>query len=158
MAEQHRPGYELPLLLLAGFRAIVDDLHAALAEQGHPGARPMHGFVLQAIAGGAHTAVELGRALGVSKQAAGKTIDALVELGYLSRTTDPADGRRRLVELTGTGEDLLRRSAAIFEGIRDRWSERLGAERLAALEDDLRALVPAGGVQVDTPGWFGAAP
>jgi hypothetical protein len=42
-------GYELPLLLFAGFRSVLDDLHAELARRGHPDMRPAHGFALQAI-------------------------------------------------------------------------------------------------------------
>ena len=29
------PGFELPLLLLAGFRTLIDQLHAELATRGH---------------------------------------------------------------------------------------------------------------------------
>ncbi|NUL07810.1 MarR family transcriptional regulator, partial [Streptomyces lunaelactis] len=75
------PGYELPLLLFAGFRSLIDRLHAELAEQGHPDVRPAYGFAMQAIGAGGATASEVGRRLGVSKQAAGKTVDRLVALG-----------------------------------------------------------------------------
>ncbi|WP_425569417.1 MarR family transcriptional regulator [Nonomuraea salmonea] len=44
---------------------------------------------MQAIGPDGTTAVELGRALGVSKQAAGKTIDTLESAGYVERTADP---------------------------------------------------------------------
>src|SRR4051794_33509669 len=76
------PGWQLPLLLFSGFRALIDDLHAELARQGHPDARPAHGFALQAIGPDGVTASDLGRRLGISKQAAGKTVDHLVRLGY----------------------------------------------------------------------------
>ena len=48
-AEPDPPGFELPLLLFAGFRALIDALHAELAVQGHPGVRPAYGFAMQAI-------------------------------------------------------------------------------------------------------------
>ena len=76
-------GFELPVLLFAGFRSIIDELHAELARRGHPDLRPAHGFALQAIGPGGATAAETGRRLGISKQAAGKTIDRLEELGYV---------------------------------------------------------------------------
>ena len=88
MSSDDRPGFELPLRLLLGFRVLIDDLHAELARRGHPDLRPMHGFVLQAIGPGT-TAADLGRALGVSKQAAGKTLDGLAKLGSSSRSTSP---------------------------------------------------------------------
>ncbi|MGW4500710.1 MarR family winged helix-turn-helix transcriptional regulator [Micromonospora sp. NPDC004336] len=153
-ADPDRPGFLLPLLLLAGFRTLIDDLHAELARQGHPELRPLHGFVLQAVGGGT-TATELGQRLGVSKQAAGKTVDRLVALGYLERADDPRDARRKLVRVTTHGLDGLRRSAEVFDRLRQRWADTLGADRVAALEDDLRAVTPANPFRLDVPGWFG---
>jgi DNA-binding MarR family transcriptional regulator len=150
-----RAPHELPLLLLAGFRTLVDALHAELAGQGHPGARPVHGFVLQAVGPAGATAADLGRRLGVSKQAAGKHVDALVRLGYVRVDPDPADGRRRVVRRTDRGADLLDRSARVFGELRGRWAAALGADRLRALEDDLRRVTPEAVLRVDVPGWFG---
>ncbi|MFI7439227.1 MarR family winged helix-turn-helix transcriptional regulator [Nonomuraea indica] len=148
------PGFELPLLLLLGFRVLIDELHAELARQGHPELRPMHGFVMQAIGRGT-TAVELGRTLGVSKQAAGKTIETLERAGYVERAVDPADTRRKLVRLTPRGLDALRLSAHGFDTLRRRWADELGEERLLALEADLRKVTPPDLFRLDTPGWFG---
>ncbi|MFI0411352.1 MarR family winged helix-turn-helix transcriptional regulator [Actinomadura sp. 3N508] len=151
------PGYELPLRLFLAFRVIIDEVHAELAEQGHPGLRPMHGFVFQAIGPDGTTAVELGRRLGVSKQAAGKMIESLERAGYVERAADPADARRKLVRLTAHGVDSLARSARIFDRVRDDWVERLGAGRVRALEDDLRRVTPDDPWRLDVPGWFGSA-
>ncbi|EFL26204.1 LOW QUALITY PROTEIN: MarR family transcriptional regulator, partial [Streptomyces himastatinicus ATCC 53653] len=124
-------GFELPLLLFAGFRTLIDQLHAELARQGHPDVRPAYGFALQAIGRGGATASELGRLLGVSKQAAGKTVDRLVALGYAERADDPADARRKVIRLTPHGVDALARSAAIFEQLRAQWATALGPARRA---------------------------
>ncbi|MBG0814553.1 MarR family winged helix-turn-helix transcriptional regulator [Planomonospora sp. ID82291] len=149
------PGFELPLRLFLGFRVLIDELHAELARQGHPDMRPMHGFVLQAILRGGDTAVELGRTLGVSKQAAGKTIETLERLGYVERATDPRDTRRKIVRLTGRGADSLALSARIFDDLRRRWADEIGEERLRALEADLRRVTPPDVLRLDVPGWFG---
>ena len=148
------PGFELPLLLFSAFRGIIDRLHAELAQQGHPDVRPAYGFAMQAIGLEGATASQLGRKLGISKQAAGKTVDRLVDLGYAERSDDPADGRRKLVRLTPRGIDSLARSAAIFDGLRARWAASLAPGRLRELESDLRALVPEDGFRLDAAGWF----
>jgi DNA-binding MarR family transcriptional regulator len=153
---QDPPGFELPLLLFGAFRGIIDRLHAELARQGHPDVRPAYGFAMQAIGLDGATASELGRRLGISKQAAGKTVDRLVELGYAERSDDPADGRRKLVRLTPRGLDSLARSAVIFDRLRADWVASLGRARLRELESDLRALVPADGFRLDVAGWFGS--
>ena len=150
------PGFELPLRLLLGFRVLIDDLHAELARQGHPNVRPLHGFVFQAIGPHGTTAAELGRRLGISKQAAGKTIDALERLGYVQRGVDPRDTRRKVAHLTERGVDCLRRSARIFDDLRAHWASTLGPERLRALEADLRKMTPDV-FRLDVPGWFGGS-
>ncbi|MGW0732928.1 MarR family winged helix-turn-helix transcriptional regulator [Streptomyces sp. NPDC002851] len=159
-------GFELPLLLFNGFRKIIDDLHTELARQGHPDIRPAHGFALQAIGwdndsgtgtgsgpGGTSTS-EIGRRLGVSKQAAGKTVDRLIELGYAERSDDPQDARRKLVRLTPHGLDALRRSAAILDDLHAEWATHLGNRRLSALEDALRHRAPLDSFRLDASAWL----
>ena len=148
-------GYELPLLLLAGFRAVIDEAHAELAARGHPELRPAHGFAMQAIGTFGATAADVGRRLGVSKQAAGKTIDRLAELGYVERGGQAADRRRKLVRLTPRGTEALALSAEAFAHVRARWADLLGADRVAALEADLRAAAPGQALRLDFPGWLG---
>lgn len=148
-------GYELPLLLLAGFRTLIDRLHAELARQGHPDVRPAHGFAMQAVGIAGATASEVGRRLGVSKQAAGKTIDRLVTLGYAERADDPSDARRKIVRLTPRGFDVLARSASVFDRLRAEWGRALGEPELRALEDALRTVVPSEAFRLDAAGWLG---
>lgn len=155
MADAEPAGYELPLLLFAGFRSLIDRLHAELAERGHPGVRPSYGFAMQAIGVRGATASELGRRLGVSKQAAGKTVGRLAELGYVERVGDPTDARRTLIRLTPRGVDSLATAAEIFDRLRADWVATLGADRVAELESSLRTVVPDAGFPVDVPGWFG---
>jgi DNA-binding MarR family transcriptional regulator len=150
------PGFVLPLLLFAGFRTIIDRLHAELAEQGHPDVRPAHGFALQAVGLDGATASDIGRRLGISKQAAGKTTDRLTALGYVERVDDAQDGRRKLIRLTARGLDVLTRSAVIFEQLHAEWATTIGDRRLADVETALRMVVPADGFRLDVPGWFGS--
>ncbi len=148
------PGFELPLLLLGGFRVLIDRLHAELGRRGYPDMRPAHGFVMQAIGPAGATGTELGQRLGVSKQAAGKTVDRLVALGYAERGDDAGDGRRKLIRLTPRGIDSLIESARVFDDLRAEWVVTLGAERVAELESALRTMVPGPRFRVDVPGWF----
>lgn len=154
MAEPGRPGFELPLLLFAGFRTLIDRLNAELAEHGHPDVRPAHGFALQAIGRGGDTAGELGRRLGVSKQAAGKTVERLERLGYVERVGDPADARRKRIRLTGRGTEVLSLSAGILERLHREWAAELGGERLRDLEDALAAVASVEPLRLDAQAWF----
>lgn len=149
-------GYELPLLLFGGFRAIIDELHAELARRGHPDLRPAHGFAMQAIGFGGATATDIGRRLGISKQAAGKTVERLEALGYAERAADEADRRRKLIRLTPRGIAALTQLAMIFGDIRARWARTLGPAQLDNLEASLRTMVSGDTFRLDVPGWFGA--
>ena len=157
MTSRAAAGYELPLLLFGGFRAIIDELHGELARRGHRDLRPAHGFAMQAIGFRGATASEVGRRLGISKQAAGKTIERLEALGYAQRAGDSADRRRKLTRLTPRGVAALTLSAEIFGDIRDRWARTLGDDRVADLEASLRTMVPGETFRLDVPGWFGAS-
>ena len=156
MSNDGSAGFELPLLLFAGFRAIIDELHAELARLGHPDLRPAHGFAMQAIGFGGATASDIGRRLGISKQAAGKTVERLEARGSARRAGDDADPRRKLVRLTPRGIAALTQSAMIFGDIRDRWAQALGPARLDDVEASLRTMVPGETFRLDVPGWFGA--
>jgi DNA-binding MarR family transcriptional regulator len=149
-----RSGADLALLLLGGFRSLVDEATGELALRGYPDVRPVHDFAMRAIAAGADNASELGRRLSVSKQAAAKTIAVLQERGYVARDTDPLDARRKRLQVTELGFDVLRQGEAIFDELRDRWERQIGSTELESLEANLTALVGGSPIRFDTPGWI----
>ena len=146
--------WELPLVLLGALRAHLDESHRRLAERGHPDTRPVHGFALQAVGAGA-TATEVAGRLGVSKQAAAKTLGLLEQQGYVERAVDATDARRKVVRPTERGQDFLRQSVAVFEEIRAEWADRVGAERLEALHRDLWVLGADSARRLDLQSWLG---
>lgn len=148
------PGSDLPLLMLLGFRALIDDVHTDLAEAGHAGFRPLHGVTFKAIGDGV-TASELGRRLGVSKQAAGKTIEGLERDGYVERVADPADARSKIIRMTPRGAEVQQLAFEAMARLRARWAERLGEEQMAAIEAGLREMTADREMKFDIPGWFG---
>lgn len=142
-------GAELALLLLDGFHSMADEVHAELAHRGHEGVRPGHEFALRAIDAGADTASELGRRLSVSKQAAAKTIAALQQLGYVIREADPDDARRKRVQVTPRGHEMMTIGGALFDEVRNRWAAQIGVRQLDALEVHLARLVEHRPVSAD---------
>jgi DNA-binding MarR family transcriptional regulator len=149
-----RSGADLALLLLGGFRTLVDAAHAELAQRGHEDVRPVHDFAMRAIAAGADSASELGRRLSITKQSAAKTIAVLQERGYVTRDTDPRDGRRKRLQVTALGFDVMRQGEAIFDELRDQWARQIGTAELDRIEAHLTALVGAQPVRFDTPSWI----
>ena len=148
-----RSGADLALLLLGGFRVLVDEAILELAERGYEDVRPVHDFTMRAIAAGADNASELGRRLAVSKQAAAKTVAVLEERGYVARSADPLDARRKRLQVTGLGFEVMRVGEAVFDELRDEWKRKIGAKQLERLESDLGVLVGVAPVRVESPGW-----
>ena len=149
-----RSGADLALLLLGGFRGLVDAAVVELARRGYDDVRPVHDFAMRAIADGADSASELGRRLSVAKQSAAKTIAVLQERGYVARDTDPKDARRKRLQVTPLGFEVLRTGETIFDELREQWARQIGPAELETLEAHLAALVGAQPVRFDTPGWI----
>ena len=149
-----RSGADLALLLLGGFRSLVDAAVVELALRGYQDVRPVHDFAIRAIAAGADNASELGRRMSVSKQAAAKTIAVLQGRGYVARDSDPRDARRKRLQVTALGFEVLRQGEVIFDELRDRWERQIGAAELENLETHLTALVGTSTIRFDTPGWM----
>jgi DNA-binding MarR family transcriptional regulator len=148
-----RYGFEIVFLLGGTFRTIIDDLHAELAVRGHSEARPIHGFALQAIGVEGVTISELGRRLGVSKQAAAKTAKSLEDLGYVTRAIDPGDARATLLHRTPAAIELLTLSASFFERQVQAWTDAVGADRFATMVGVLES--SGGDARLgDFPGWL----
>lgn len=149
-----RSGADLALLLLAGFRSLVDAARLELAASGYHDVRAVHDFAMRAIAAGADNASELGRQLSVSKQAAAKTIAVLQDRGYVTREPDPTDGRRKHLHVTPLGFEVLSKGEAIFNELRNQWQQKIGIAQLQQLEKHLAELVSSSSIRLDTPGWM----
>ncbi|MFD8686360.1 MarR family winged helix-turn-helix transcriptional regulator [Streptomyces sp. NPDC059651] len=153
-----RSGADLALLLLAGFRTLADRATAELSERGYEDVRSVHDFALHSILSGADSVSELARRMSVTRQAAAKTVATLEERTYVARRPDPADGRRTRLHVTERGLALLRQGEAIFDEMRGRWEEQVGAASLATVEEALRSLVGDHAIRLDSPGWIARGP
>ncbi|MFJ9845854.1 MarR family winged helix-turn-helix transcriptional regulator [Kitasatospora sp. NPDC101155] len=148
-----RPGNALPFLLLSAFRVLIDELHARLAEMGHPELRPAHGFAMQMISRGGSVS-DLGRRLGVSKQAASKTAAGLERLGYVRRRPSVRDQRQIELFLTPRGIDALTASGEILNQLRDEWAALVGEREMLLAEGVLAQVGDFDGLDRFV-GWLG---
>ena len=117
---------------------VLDELLAA----GFHGIRHAHGYVFQHLLGGAMAISELGRHLGVTQQAASKTVAELIGLGYLE-DADAPDARVRRVALSERGHAAVHQARAIRAAYQRRLTKKHGPELaracriLAAVLEDL---------------------
>jgi len=123
-----------------------------LSARGYEDFRPAHDFAMRAISAGADSASELGRRMSVTKQAAAKTIEALLGRGYVVREADPSDARRKPLRVTSLGREVLTQGEAIFDDLRRAWGAEVGAAELENLEEVLSRLVGDATNRLDAPG------
>ena len=134
MSEEDVP---LARLFAMAYRLLVDQLHERLAERGWADVRPAFGFVLLALRAGPASLRDLPDALGTSKQAVSKLVDAMVAAGYVERAADPGDARAKRVRLSDRGRALLDAVEEIYAELEQGWEQVLPADRVAALRGDL---------------------
>jgi DNA-binding MarR family transcriptional regulator len=133
----------LARLFAMAYRLLVDGLHERLAERGWADVRPAFGFVLLALRQGPASLRDLPEALGTSKQAVSKLVDAMVAAGYVERAADPGDARAKRVELSARGRALLVAVEEIYSELEEGWAGVLSADRLAELRADLALVLRA---------------
>jgi DNA-binding MarR family transcriptional regulator len=76
----------------------------------------------------------------------------------VARDTDPLDARRKRLQVTALGFEVLGQGEQIFDELRDQWERQIGAAELASLETHLVTLVGALPVRLDAPGWMAHDP
>ena len=133
---------ELAVLLATAYQVTVAGLTEHLAQVGHHGVRPAHGFAFQYLSNHpAATSVELGAYLGITKQAGGQLVDELVRRGYVTREPHPTDRRARVLRLTDRGWDCIEQVVAYWDGVERHWETLVGPRQLADTRAALAAYV-----------------
>ena len=133
----------LPALLRAARRVYGSAVSQAQSEAGYEDMPPNGSYVIGAIDRGGSPLSEIIEQLGVSKQAAGHLVDALVSRGYLDRSPDPEDRRRLRISVTARGEDAAAVTRAAVSSSTPTCRAR-GAEHVAHTRATLIALLGHG--------------
>jgi DNA-binding MarR family transcriptional regulator len=132
---------DLTSLLSLTFSTLIDELNDRMSELGFGDIRPAHGFMFKRIIPNGATGIELAEYLGITKQAVSKMVDSLEKSGYVMRQTHPTDKRGKIIILTERGWLAVKAKDKILTEIEQRWIEKIGAERMQMLKEDLTKLV-----------------
>lgn len=131
---------DLPTLAALAGEAANRHLLARLHAAGFDGIRVSHGYIVQRLITAEPTVGELAEQLGVTQQAASKSVTELETLGYVERRPDATDSRVRRVALSDRGRAMLAQARADRRAL-----ERCVAGDLAAAKSALVALLDATG-------------
>lgn len=137
--EKFDTGYPVNLmqLLLNYYDWFDASLQNSLAASGETAFSKAQSAVFVNLAEGRNTAVDIARYLGVSKQAVNKTVNELVERGFLTLVVDADDKRSKRILPTRAGLEKGRQAAKALHDLEQELARRIGKERASALRDIL---------------------
>jgi len=133
----------LPGLLDIASEALFAEFRAELEQSEFGDIRPTHGCVFRFVQGEGLRLTDIAERAKLTKQSVGEIVDDLVERGYAQRIPDPDERRAKLICLTERGETAQAHGRKLFAKVEQRWAERYGAERIAALRDLLEEIAAA---------------
>jgi DNA-binding MarR family transcriptional regulator len=111
-------------------RRLVSELNAA----GFGELRLPHMAVLQYPGPDGVRPGTLAERAGMSKQAMNQLLRSLEDLGYITRSNAPDEGRARIIRFTKRGRAAYARVHDILRDIEHQWSAELGARDFAQLK------------------------
>ncbi len=130
---------------LAAYRLRMD---AALSAAGFDERRFPQGRVLRICAAPGDTTIsDIGRELGISRQAASKIVADLRSRGYLAVTPSAADGREKILTLTQHAVEFIAARHEAARTIEAQLRSQMGAQRIEELIRSLDAIAGDGAGQ-----------
>ncbi|HEX5909161.1 MAG TPA: MarR family transcriptional regulator [Thermoleophilaceae bacterium] len=121
-------------------RVMQDLVAQEVARRGFEDLRPALLAVGQHVRADGSRVTELAELSMLTKPTVVHMVDELERLGYVERRPDPADGRAKLVVLTGRGREAEAAGREAIAQIHEAWTALIGEPAMARLEADLRTL------------------
>jgi DNA-binding MarR family transcriptional regulator len=115
------------------------DLEGRLAEHGV--SRAMWAVLCAVGFDGQSTPSALSSFIGIDRAAVTRHVDRVVEMGLLSRETDPDDRRRIQLALTPRGQRLSRKLAAASKATNEKFTKGLRPAEVRALREAIRTML-----------------
>jgi len=128
----------LKALLLQRFEWYETKLLQELIEQGGPQLTTAQSRALAVLKGGSCSISELARSLGVSRQAAQKTVAKLVEQDWLSLETSDKKNEK-VIQVTARGQEMRKITGETMAKIEQQLSNKIGEKNFSLLVELLNA-------------------
>jgi DNA-binding MarR family transcriptional regulator len=135
-----RHTYATPTLMRSARGAYAQSIRAQLQLSGIDDLPANGVFILAGIDVSGGPRQDLPAELGVTKQAVSQVIDILVTRGYLTRSPDPDDRRRVVLELTGRGHEVVEAARRGMEAVDRQLQQRVSPDQIDAMRSALIAL------------------
>lgn len=119
-------------------RRVIEEVR----RRGHPEIRPPHSALTRSMDLHGTRITTLAERAGVTKQAMGKLVHGMRDLGYVEIDADPDDGRAKLVTYTDRGLQLATDIVEAAEAVEREFAAAIGKRRMRELRALLGDLVP----------------
>lgn len=137
--DRYRDNFSRDLLALA--RYFQKSMMATLQQQyGHDRLRLGYAAYISLLGVRDMRLSELADAIGVSRQACNQAIKQIETAGYITRDSDPSDGRARRLRLSRRGRRLLGDGARMVSQLDEQFREIVGEQAFADAAHSLRIL------------------
>jgi DNA-binding MarR family transcriptional regulator len=131
---------DLGILATRLFFGVQSELFRRVSQHGFDDLRPRHGAVLAYLDEVGIRLVDLARIAGRNKQTIAAILDELEKIGYVYRTSDPADRRAKLIMPTERGRKVMLFADVVLADMEAHYAEQLGQRRYAQFKRALQAV------------------
>jgi DNA-binding MarR family transcriptional regulator len=139
MGTPSTPPYRFGDLLALARQSWTQQMSTRLAERGYPDYRRSDAAAMRIIHAQPLSIGALGKALGVSRQAARKLTDSLISRRLATTSQHERDARSTLVSLTAHGRTFTREIEQVIASLNHELRAHVSAADLAATDRVLRA-------------------
>jgi len=131
----------LGIMLVSLIEDYETRLRQAYAESGFGDVRRSHGYVLRNLEQQGSRVTDIARRAGITKQTAGKIVQELQRLGYVTVEGVSGDNRVRLVSFSPRGRELVNVSQALVAQIHAAYAGQVGAATFDRFDATLRIFI-----------------
>lgn len=119
------------------FNALAQEKYG---QRGYRGLTAAHTSLMASLERNGLRIVDLAQRMGITKQFAGRLVQELLKVEFVTTQPDPEDRRATLVQGTPAGWKYLIAACEVQAEIEDTFTKALGAERFAAFAESLDRL------------------
>ena len=132
------------LLIYRAFNALAQEKYA---QRGYHGLTAAHTSLMASLEPNGIRIVDLAERMGITKQFAGRLVQELLKIDYVTTQPDPQDRRATLVKGTLAGWQYLLDACEVQLEIEEIFKKALGEQHLAVFAESIELLAALG---VDT--------
>lgn len=127
-------------LLLNAYSYFEQGLMIRFHTMGYDEIRPVHLAVMRNMDMKGTRITLIAERAGVTKQAISHFVQECEQLGFVERTTDPEDGRAKIVVFTTKGRNFMKTTKSVIQSIEKEIISTLGAKKVETLRETLKEL------------------